>query len=352
MKVQHAVTLAPYTTLRVGGPAETLITLDDPRELLTASNHAEGRLWLLGYGANCLISDAGLPGTVIANRCGVISVSGDRQLTADSGVAWDELVTASMKHGWYGLELTSGIPGGVGAAVVGNIAAYGQQVADRFVSARVLNNVTGKITTWRKDDCRFDYRSSAFHQKINQHQVIIDVTFSFTDRPQKLAYDSALRVAAELGLQPDSLEHRRAIIMETRRRAGSLLDSDPNSADHHWSAGSFFKNPLVNAEQVEAIIAYEETGLTKEQLLRQNSLHGGQTVRVSAAHVLLAAGFERGQEWGPVRLHPQHILKIENTGQATAQQIYDVVQEIISTVKQKLNINLEPEVRFLGDFKN
>ena len=90
--------------------------------------------------------------------------------------------------------------------------------------------------------------------------------------------------------------------------------------------------------------------IKREDLLRQNIIHGGDKSRVSAAHVLLAAGFARGQTWGNVRLHPDHILKIENIGNASAQEIYDVVQNIISTVQQKLGITLEPEVRFLGDF--
>jgi UDP-N-acetylmuramate dehydrogenase len=66
--------------------------------------------------------------------------------------------------------------------------------------------------------------------------------------------------------------------------------------------------------------------------------------------VLLAAGFKRGQSWGKVRLHPDHILKIENTGGASAQDIYNVVQEVVATVRQKLSIELEPEVRFIGYF--
>ena len=135
--------------------------------------------------------------------------------------------------------------------------------------------------------------------------------------------------------------------MEARRRAGSLL-SDMSMGP--WTAGSFFKNPLVDESQVQMIVGHDESGVSRDQLLRQNVIHGGEKTRVSAAHVLLAAGFKRGQTWGRVRLHPDHILKIENTGGATAQEIHDAVQEIINTVHSRLGITLEPEVRFLGDF--
>jgi UDP-N-acetylmuramate dehydrogenase len=116
------------------------------------------------------------------------------------------------------------------------------------------------------------------------------------------------------------------------------------------TAGSFFRNPMVDTETAEKLMAHDETGKSAELLKQMNQVHGGDQKRVSASHVLLAAGFERGQAWGPVRLHPDHILKIENTGGATAQQIHDVAQEIVRTVKEKLNVDIQPEVRFLGVF--
>jgi len=183
----------------------------------------------------------------------------------------------------------------------------------------------------------------------NKSKVILDATFELSPQSNsQLEYESALKVAAELNIKPDSMADRRKIIIETRRRADALYDENHQST---WTAGSFFRNPLVSPDQVEAIIAHEEVpGKTKEQILRQNQIHGQDSARVSAAHVLLAAGFTRGQSWGKVRLDPEHILKVENMHGASAQEIYDVVQEIVSTVKQKLGINLEPEVRFLGEF--
>jgi UDP-N-acetylenolpyruvoylglucosamine reductase len=95
---------------------------------------------------------------------------------------------------------------------------------------------------------------------------------------------------------------------------------------------------------------FDETGKSPEQITKMNAVHGGDNLRVSAAHVLLAAGFKRGQTWGPVRLHPKNLLKIENTGGATARQIYDAAQLIINTVQNQLGISLEPEAQLLGQF--
>lgn len=347
MKVQHDVPLADFTSLRVGGPAASLIELEDSDNLTEAIKSAGGPVQILGFGTNVLISNKGLTGPVILNRHGRIHVDGPR-ITADSGADWDELVQAAIANNLWGLEFASCIPGGVGAAVTGSIAAYGHRVSDRLVSAEVLDTRTGNVETWDNARFNFGYRRSDLQLPENSHLILLTAAFELSSSPTgPLEYESALKTASDLGIEPDSLENRRKIILETRRRAGSLLNDQSQGP---WTAGSFFKNPLVNEAQVESIISHDENGVTKEQLLRQNRIHGGEQARVSAAHVLLAAGFKRGQAWGSVRLHPDHILKIENTGGATALDIYDVVQEIVATVKQKLDVTLEPEVRFLGEF--
>lgn len=344
MKKHKNIPLANFTSLRVGGPAKELIELEDNDDLLEIVKSISGELWIFGGGTNSLISDEGLPGTVIINNSSYIRLKDD-VLTADSGANWDEVVRFAIKHELYGLELMSGIPGSTGAAIVGNIAAYGQKIADTFVSADVYDKQTKTTKTLKPEDMKFDYRTSSLANGKHDY-IILSASFELSKSPiTQLEYESALNVAAELKLVPHSLKDRRAIIMETRKRAGSLLTKGSNA-----TAGSFFKNPVVNEEQVDSILEFDESGISKEKLLRQNKLHSGDSVRVSAAHVLLAAGFKRGQTWGNVRLHPDHILKIENTGKATASEIHDVVHFITGTVKSRLNIKLEPEVRFIGKF--
>ena len=348
MKLQYNVSLAGYTSLRAGGLARNLVEIEYGDKLKEVVANSQKPVWVLGYGTNVLISDKGLSGTVIFNQVGNIEVLSNGQIRATSGANWDELVQTAIAHNLWGIEFTSGIPGGVGAAIAGDIAAYGQRIADSFVQATILDSGSGTIAIWDKSKFGFDYRSSYLQRPENSQMVILDATFQLSSTPTcDLEYDSAQRMAEELGIKPDTLQNRRKIIVETRRRAGSLLIDNTIGP---WTAGSFFKNPLVNENQVQTILSYEETGVSREQLLRQNVIHGGNQARVSAAHVLLAAGFARGQTWGNVRLHPSHILKIENIGNASAQEIYNVVQLIIQTVQQKLNITLEPEVRILGEF--
>lgn len=352
MNPQTNVPLAPYTSLAVGGPAERLYTCETSRELEQVLPTIETeQLWLLGYGANALISDAGLPGTVIMTHGGTISRD-DTTVIADTGVWWDDLVQYAITANLWGLEMMSAIPGGVGAAVVGNIAAYGQAVADTLQWVDVWDRASRQVRRLPAAELGLQYRYSLFHTPEFKDLVILRAAFELSTQPTKnITYQSALDIATEKGFDLTTLAGRRDTTLETRARAGSLWDyRTPNEYLH--TAGSFFRNPTVDEATANHLMAYDETGKTAEMIQKMNQVHGGSSLRVSAAHVLLAAGFQRGQTWGPVRLHPDHILKLENTGGASAQQIYDVAQEILRTVREKLGVELSPEVRFLGEFKS
>lgn len=347
MQIQKNIPLAQFTSLGCGGPAKSLVVVESTDELLIALEElTDPNVTVLGFGTNSLISDKGIEGTVILTKGGAITQVGSL-LVADAGVWWDDLVQHALAKNLWGVELTSGIPSSVGGAVMGNIAAYGQQVSDTLEWIDIYKLDTKKTERIMAQDIEFDYRSSSLQQQ--NKLVILQAAFRLSkDVTTPLAYASALTVAEEQRLNSDDLQQRRLIVLEARRRAGSLYDTaDSNTSK---TAGSFFKNPLVDQAQAEIIAQHDETAKSLQLLLDQNKIHGGHTRRSSAAHVLLAAGFKRGQTWGNVRLHPEHILKIENISGATAQEIYDVAQLIINQVKERLGITLEPEVKFIGTF--
>lgn len=344
MKTLQNESLAPYTSLHVGGPAEELVIVETREELIAALKGMQARPWLFGFGCNVLISDKGLPGKTLVWRTGKISID-DTQIIADAGAWWDDVVLAAVNGGLWGLEFMSEIPSSVGGAVFGNIAAYGQQVSDTLDWIEVFNFSSGDTELHGKNDFDFTYRWSSLQN--SPDKIILRAAFQLAEEPlHELRYDSALAIKDELGLTTDTPEHCRSIIIETRNRAGSLYHPDDETAEH--TAGSFFKNPMVSTELARKLAAYDETGKTLERIENQSRIHGGDSHRASAAHVLLAAGFERGQTWSHVRLHPKHVLKIETLEGATATEVHEVVQEIVSTVKEKLGIDLEPEVKFLG----
>ena len=348
MQLQKDISLAAFTSLKVGGNAENFYlpsTYDDVVALLKTLPPSEA-CWFLGFGSNSLISDSGLPGATILWRGGNIELVED-ELVADAGAWWDDVVVYASNKQLWGLELMSEIPSSVGGAVFGNIAAYGQQVSDTLSWVEVFDRNEQKIKRLKKEDITFAYRESSLQSQT--HLIILRVAFKLA--PHKLhdlRYASAVAVAEELGSDTETLEGRRQTIIETRRRAGSIYH--PDDQDSQQTAGSFFKNPLVTIDQAKHLARYDETGKTLARIHEQNKIHGGDSHRASAAHVLLAAGFNRGQTWGNVRLHPDHVLKIETLEGATASDVHNVVKHIVMTVQDRLDITLTPEVRFLGDF--
>ncbi|MFO0920388.1 MAG: UDP-N-acetylmuramate dehydrogenase [Candidatus Saccharimonadales bacterium] len=354
MNIQENFPLSTITSFGTGGMAELLIQVHDTEELFQILANHKKPLWVLGSGANSLISDEGLPGTTIQLKNSQIELTEESNsvtVVVDAGIEWDYLIRELIKNGLWGLELTSGIPGSVGAAVVGNIAAYGQSVSDALIWVDAIDTESNSSEPVRliADQLGLSYRYSDFQTEALNKHIITRAAFTLQrSSTMFLNYASALKISDELNIEPDTLENRRTIIMESRKRAGSLLD--PAQTDHEKTAGSFFRNPMVSREQAEKIISKEEFGVSESEILNQNLLHSGDSFRISAAHVLLAAGFNRGQSWGSVRLHPEHVLKIENTGGATSQQIYNVAKEIIETVEHKLHVQLKPEVRMLGRF--
>jgi UDP-N-acetylmuramate dehydrogenase len=350
MKLEQNFSLATLTSFNVGGEAENLYFVQTDSELDEVIKLAGGSVdWLLGFGTNVLISDKGLPGTTLVFRTKNISWQGN-EVIADAGVWWDDLVAQSIERGLWGLELMSGIPGSVGGGAFINITAYGQALADSLLFVEVFDQFRKETIKLSKDDLALSYKTSLFTKEPGKSRYIIRrVALKLSPiLTTKLDYQSAIDIALKNEWDPNLLTDRRKIIMAAREQAGSLFDYQENNLSK--TVGSFFKNPLISHDLAQQIISFDETGKTGKQIEKMNQVHGGNSMRVSAAHVMLAAGFKRGQVWGKVKLHDKNLLKIENAGGATAKEIYDTAMHIIETVQSKFGVNLEPEAKILGDF--
>ena len=348
-QILQNVDLAPLTSFGVGGPAQTYLKLNGSAAFKNFLEK-EGPVdfsWLLGSATNVLISDRGLSGLTLHFAGGqLVWDETNDLLIADAGATWDDLVVFAIERGLWGVELMSGIPGTVGGAAAININAYGQALSDVLAWVEVYDHLKQSCRRIAFDKADWGYKRSPF---ADSRQAVLSVALKLEKQPTtQLRYGTALKYAAGRGLDASSLADRRQIILGVRAAAGSLLDGSATGSAK--TCGSFFKNPVVDKEKIAAVIAHEETGLPAGELLAMNRLHGGKAGRVSAAHVLLAAGFKRGQRFGRVRLHPDHVLKIENFDGASAQEIYDAARLIQKTVKIKLDIDLEFEVKTLGAF--
>ena len=164
--VRENVTLAPYTTMRTGGPAALFAEPRNAQQLAHVHQWAQEKglsLLILGNGSNLLIADSGFDGLVIhlGRALSEVSVFANT-LTAQAGASLAAAARAAAQASLTGLEFAAGIPGSIGGAVCMNAGAYGGEIAQVIVSARVLT--PEGVRTVSKDELSLGYRSSAVMQ--------------------------------------------------------------------------------------------------------------------------------------------------------------------------------------------
>ena len=297
-RVRRGEVLAPYTTFKIGGPADLFYepqTADElARAILAAREHAVP-FFLLGMGANILIGDRGFRGLVIRNAARHMEVLPDGQVWAESGaVVYPELIELAVSHGLSGLEHYVGIPSTVGGALWQNLhflAPAPARERTMFVeevthSAEILTE-EGERKTVGVDYFEFGYDDSILHHR---RDVVLAATFQ---------------------LQPDDQARMRRVMEENlqwRSERHPPLDIEP-------SAGSIFK---------------KIAGIGAGRLIDECGLKG---TRVGGAMVT-----------------PRHANILINTGNATAADVRALIAHIQEVVEQRTGHHLEPEIGFVGEF--
>lgn len=341
--VQPNIPLAPFTTIKLGGPAQYFIDCPSTAAIQYALAFAQEQrlpLHVMGGGSNTVFSDAGFAGLVakISLRSLDFHDTGRyTEVTAAAGEPWDQLVAAAVARGLGGLENMSGIPGTVGAAPVQNVGAYGQEVAQVITSVNAINRATGREITFKRRQCQFGYRTSRF--KVHHDKFIITgVTLRLNhDARPTIAYPDVL---AEVG-GPDALAaHGRGVaalnfmrtaVLNVRRRKSMVIDpADPNSR----SCGSFFVNPVVTKAQFAR--------LQKNSAQPVPSRTTGPRLTVPAAWLLENAGYPKGYRQHGVGISSHHNLALVNYG-GTAAALLALAYAIQVQVKKKFGLQLEIE---------
>jgi UDP-N-acetylmuramate dehydrogenase len=326
--------LAPLTTLRLGGPAKRLVSVGTEAELVEAVREADEPLLLLAGGSNLVLPDAGWPGVVVRIETRGIERDG-ALLEVQAGEPWDDLVAATVEEGLAGFECLSGIPGSVGATPIQNVGAYGQEVSETVRSVRVLDRTTGTIDELAPADCGFTYRSSAF--KRAARWVVLAVTFAVhrADSSQPLRY---AELARALDLEPGArapLCEVREAVLALRRGKGMVLDpADPDTI----SAGSFFMNPILDADTVAALRPRPPAFPQPDG-----------RVKTSAAWLIERAGFAKGYARGRVAISSKHALALVNRGGASTGELLALAREIAAGVRERFGVQLEPEPTIVGE---
>lgn len=348
IEVQSNQTLAPRTTLGIGGPARHLIeafSIDHVVEALDWVKLESIPLYVLGGGSNLVVSDHGVEGLVLQMMTqGIEVVSEDNEhvdLKVAAGHSWDALVRFACEQNYQGLECLSGIPGTVGATPIQNVGAYGQEVAETISQVRVYDREAGSGRTFMNRSCSFAYRSSRFKHELDQF-VVLEVTFRLRKNgAPAIRYGELQRVFQ--GRSFPSLLEVREQVLELRRSKSMTLDvqSDPNRK----SVGSFFLNAIVPVSKAAEI--FGEHNVTDLNHLKAPVFAGPTPTerKVAAAWLIEQAGFKKGLRRGNVGISSAHSLALVNHGGATAAELLVFADEIKAGVADKFGIGLEMEPR-------
>ncbi|HEX7298154.1 MAG TPA: UDP-N-acetylmuramate dehydrogenase [Solirubrobacteraceae bacterium] len=349
--------LSELTTLRLGGPAARYLEADTEEAVVEAVRAAdrEGEpLLVLAGGSNVVVADEGFPGTVLriatrgVQREGATRGAGGDGATLEiaAGEPWDPLVADCVAGKLAGVECLAGIPGSVGATPIQNVGAYGQEVAETIVAVRVLDRLRGTVEELDPAACAFTYRSSALKRHPGRW-VVLAVRL----RLQASVVSGAIRyaeLARALGIEVGDrapLGEVRDAVLALRRAKGMVLDpADPDTV----SAGSFFTNPVLEAEAFAALEARaaERLGSGASPPAWPDE---GRRVKTSAAWLIERAGFRRGQgDPNGIAISSKHTLALTNRGAGTTAQVVALAREIAGGVRDAFGVELTPEPVLVG----
>lgn len=348
-----SVDLAPFTTLRLGGPARRFVEAVDAGVLVDAVRDVDAsgeKLLLLGGGSNLVIGDDGFDGAVV--RVGTRGRSYQRlgdgrvRLTVEAGEDWDEVVAASVAEGLGGLECLSGIPGSTGATPVQNVGAYGVETADLLESVDLLERHcgdarTGEVRTVAAADLGLAFRTSVL--KGAERAVVLRVRFLLREDGRSAPIRYA-ELARTLDVATDTqvpAAAARAAVLALRASKGMVLDP----ADHDtWSVGSFFLNPLLDDADADRVLARIRDRVGAAAAIPQWPGGPGRT-KLSAAWLIERAGFHRGHPGpgGRVALSGKHTLALTNRGGASTADLLALAVEIRDGVAGAFGLTLRPE---------
>jgi UDP-N-acetylmuramate dehydrogenase len=349
MLLQEHVPLAPLTTFLIGGPARFFVeakSVGEVQEAVTFANTKELPLFVLGGGSNLVVADAGWPGLVLKIAIpGIDRHPGDHDGKAifdvGAGEPWDRFVSHAVAAQCAGVECLSGIPGSVGATPVQNVGAYGQEVSDTIDSVEALDLKDGQVRELCNEACGFSYRSSIFNTSERGRFIILRVTYALTPGGEPHLEYVDLKRHFEGRETPPNLAETREAVRHIRARKGMLIvEGDPDSR----SAGSFFKNPVLSAQQHEDLkkrAAAKNLTIPSYPALDRNR-------KISAAWLVEHSGFSRGYGVGHVGISTKHALAIVNRGGATAAEVLAMKDQIQQRVEELWGVRLEPEPVFVG----
>lgn len=329
--------LLTRNTLRVNARARLLAELRDASklpELLDFPAIGNSRMLVLGEGSNILLT-GDVDGTVLAMETRGVHVEQDgdiARIAVAAGERWDDFVRWTLGQGFAGLENLILIPGTVGAAPIQNIGAYGTEVAEFIESVEAWDRRARQAVTLDRAACAFAYRDSLFKHEPDRF-IVTAVRFALPRQPAlRMDYAGIREELERMGVSNPAPFHVAEAVVHLRTRKLP----DPAVIGN---AGSFFKNPIVDAAQGEALKReYPELAAWPGKDARW---------KLSAAWLIEAAGF-KGMREGDAGISNRHALVLVNHGKASGPELWAFAQRVIEGVQARFGVRLEPEPMVIG----
>lgn len=288
-----------------------------------------------GGGSNLLFT-GDFPGTVLHSAIRYVKFVDmgldDVLMAVGAGVVFDEFVRRACEAELWGAENLSLIPGEVGACAVQNVGAYGAEFKDIVSGVVCYDTRTGEKTVFKQAECAYGYRDSLFKHPENQGRyVITSVLFRLSRKSgPRLGY-GGLKAAVEAAGGPVTPLAVRQAVIDIRR--AKLPDPAETG-----SAGSFFKNPVLDRERFSRILSAAAGAEVPHY-----DLPGGM-VKVPAAWLIEQCGFKGCRRGGAGVWAKQPLVLVNASGSATPAEIVALKDEIVSAVRTRFGVTLEPEV--------
>ncbi len=352
LNFQENVSLAQYSTMRVGGPARFLVHVQSKEDISKAVGFAKEKglpLRVIGSGSNIFFTDKGYEGLIIVDQLMGMEVLAQDDMEvlikASAGEIWDDLVRQSVDMGLSGIEAISIVPGTVGAAPVHNIGCYGQEVAETITELTAYDMESDDFVIIPNKECEFRYRTSRFEKEDKGRFIITDVTFKLSRTPMSPPfYKDVERYFEENSIT----EHTPASVREAVITIRNRKLPDPKVVPNN---GSFFRNPIIGQEQYDDLVKrvpeLEQAPPGWPQPPRWFLPDG--RVKLAAARLVELAGFSNYEdpETG-MATWPKQSLVLINQNAKSAEDVMVFRNKIVSAVKDKFGIELEDEVEIVG----
>ena len=342
MQIQENVSLAKYSTMRLGGNAKYLCEVTNEKELeeaLVFTDEHKLRIHVVGGGSNTIFSDKEFNGLVIVNKIMSIAqtpTSEGIELSVGAGEDWDSLVAHTVELGFNDIAALSKIPGTVGAAPVQNIGAYGQQVSDSIVSVRAYDLSKKAVVDILRSSCNFSYRHSRFNQEDKNKFIITRVNLRMSRKkvhPPFYADVEHYFTMQSIAIDSVTAKDLRAAVTEIR---GAKLP-DPSVVAN---CGSFFGNPIISEETLRQL-------MSEHPNLRVHNTDDGQ-LKLYAGQLIELAGMKNyhDKETGMATWKTQSLVLI-NESANTTKDLLMFKQKIVANVQAAFGITLIQEPEFI-----